>query len=163
MMELLNSLQPRERRTVIGGGVALLLMMIYFFGWEPLVNDVEQMQQNVSSRQVLKQWMQGAAQEVKQLKRSSTKHPQSASGQSLLALVDRTARRSRLGAALKRVEPEGRNGVRVWLEQASFDDMMRWLRELQRQYAITAKSITVDGQAVAGRVDVRMTLQKPDR
>ena len=71
-----------------------------------------------------------------------------------------SAKRSQLGTALKRVEPDGAHGVRVWLEQAPFDDMIRWLGELKNNSGVRITSVTVDQQGAAGLVNARLMLEE---
>lgn len=157
MKEWWFGLQASERRTLTVGGIALTLIMIYFGGWVPLQEGAANLEVQVQEQRVLKRWMEHSAAEVQQLRRGGGGQGQAA-GQSLLSLVDQTARGGVIGPSLKRVEPEGESGVKVWLEQAAFDDMMGWLVSLEQQYGLTVATITIERQAV-GRVDAHMTLR----
>ena len=162
MKEWWLGLQARERKTLIMGGIALSLTLVYFGMWDPFQSNLKQMEQAVEKNQSLLVWMQRSADEVRQLSRSSGSSTRPVKdGRSLLALVDQTAKRGRLGSALKRVEPEGENAVRVWLEKASFDDMMSWLIDIEKKNAVVVSTITIDKQDEPGRVNARITLQGP--
>ncbi len=151
-------LQVSERRTLSVGGAALLIILLYFGGWAPLQDDVAQMEKQVHELQAVKRWMEQAAQQASRLQaRATTQNKRS--GRSWLSVVDQAAKRGRLGANLKRLEPDGKSGVKVWLEQASFDDMINWLVGLEQQYGLSVATITIDRQADLGRVNVRMTLR----
>lgn len=81
-------------------------------------------------------------------------------GQSLLAVVDQAARKDRLGTVLKRIEPEGTRIVRVWFEQAIFDDVLLWLGNLQNTYGVRITSISIDHQGgSSGSVNARVELE----
>ena len=151
-------LQVSERRTLSLGGVSLILIVIYFGGWAPLQDDILSLEKQVQEQQAVKRWMQQSATEVEQLRgsgSSQTRHD----GRSLLAIVDQTAKNSRLGSNLKRLEPEGSGVVKVWLEQVSFDDMMAWLLSLETQQGLIVSTITIDRQESSGHVNARMTLK----
>lgn len=75
----------------------------------------------------------------------------------ILSLVTRQAKASNIN--LKRFEPDG-DGLRIWLEDAVFDDAIRWLEELNQQYDIQIKQINVDRSEKSGLVDLRGTLFK---
>jgi general secretion pathway protein M len=75
----------------------------------------------------------------------------------ILAIVTQQAKRSNIN--LKRFEPDG-DGLRIWLEDAVFDDAIRWLEELNQKHGIQIKQINVDRSDKAGRVDLRGTLFK---
>jgi general secretion pathway protein M len=83
------------------------------------------------------------------------------SGQSsdgpILAIVTQQAKRSNIN--LKRFEPDG-DGLRIWLEDAVFDDAIRWLEVLNQNHNIQIKQIDVDRGEASGLVDLRGTLFK---
>ena len=84
--------------------------------------------------------------------------PGKAGDQSLLALVDQTARRSGLHDALRRVEPDKDSSVRVWFEGVAFDDMVRWLSDLTRNDGVGVDVVTVEKQPRSGIVNARLVL-----
>lgn len=156
-------LAPRERRIVIAGGILLVIFLLYFMAWQPFVEHRQQLKETVREQQALVMWMQNTAQEVERLRANSpTGAGQIPEGQSLLALVDQSAKSSRLGTALKRVEPEGQDAVRVWFEQALFDDLVLWLQSLQQNYGVNVNDIVVQRQETAGLTNVRITLAEGD-
>ncbi len=157
MKEWWFGLQASERRTLGIGGGALTLILIYFAGWVPLQEGVVTLEQQVQEQRSLQQWMAQSAAEVQQLRGGSAGQPQAA-GRSLLTTVDQSARNGQLGSSLKRLEPEGEHGVKVWLEQAAFDEMMGWLVSLEQQFGVTVTTITIERKA-EGRVDANMTLR----
>lgn len=157
MKDWLANLDARERHALIAGGIALILFLFYFAGWRPFSIRLEQATQQVEQQRATYQWMQTKAQEVKRL-RSAVPAIQRTGGQSLLATVDHTARAGGLGNALKRVEPESGNNVRVWLDGASFDQLVLWLSQLQEKYGIQVASINVERQESPGMVTARLTL-----
>jgi general secretion pathway protein M len=75
----------------------------------------------------------------------------------ILAIVTEQAKRS--GINLKRFEPDG-DGLRVWLEDTSFDDAIRWLEALNQKHNIKIKQINVERSEASGLVDLRGTLFK---
>lgn len=159
MKAWLDSLEQGERRMVIVGAVLLLVMLIYVSAWEPLVKKVDALRTSTAEQQVLLNWMKQAAQEVKQLRGSSGQISKPASGQSLLSLVDSTAKAARLGKSLKRVQPDGEQKVRVWLEAANFDDVVRWLTTLETRKGVRIISTVFQAKEAAGQVDVRLVFE----
>jgi general secretion pathway protein M len=157
MKQWLAGLDPRERRLVLGGAVVVGCLLIYVLAWEPFATRVAQLRAGHGEQQALLQWMQNAAQEVQQLRRASGRPAQAVSGQSLLAVIDRTAKTGHLASALKRVQPDGEQRVRVWLEDAAFDDVMRWLQGLERQ-GIRVENSVFEAKELGGHVDGRLVL-----
>jgi general secretion pathway protein M len=151
-------LDPRERRLVIMAAALLGVLLLYVGLWEPLVNSVDRLRSSTAQQQSVLAWMQQAAQEVKQLRGGGTV-ARPATGQSLLSLVDSSAKSGRLGTALKRVQPDGEQRVRVWLEAASFDDLVRWLATLQQHQGVHVVSSVFEAKEEAGRVDARIVFE----
>ena len=157
MKEWFTSLAPRERAMVSIAAVVVALALVYAVAWDPLTSSVSRLQQSVEEQQALKQWMQQSAAEVNQLRGAAGA---SDDHRSLLAVVDQTSKQSQLGPAVKRIEPDGQELVRVSLEQASFDDMMSWLGSLQRSFGVSVADVSIDRQAASGRVNARITLKR---
>jgi general secretion pathway protein M len=159
--ELLAKLSESERRTLVLASVVLVLLLFYALVWDPVMSATGRMQARVDQQRESLAWMQGAASEAQALMRlrSGAAQATDRGGQSLLAIVDQTARRDKLGPALKRIEPRGQDEVRVRLEDAVFDDMMRWLAALQQRYGVTIDSVAIDRQPSPGRVTVNLTLK----
>lgn len=157
MKEWYAGLQPRERLIVQAGAIALALLLFYATVWDPLTGGARAKAEAVSAEQKQLSWMRQAAEDVKRLRPESEQiAAQLPAGQSLLGVIDQTAKAAGLGAALKRVKPEGDNKVSVWMEDAAFDDVVRWLENLHRSYGVEVDNITVDKKNVAGKVDARI-------
>ncbi|NOX91400.1 MAG: type II secretion system protein M [Gammaproteobacteria bacterium] len=151
-----NGLEANERRLLIVGGGLLLVIFLYVGIWEPLTDKVETLRVSTTEQAALLAWMRSAAQEVKQLRGRSGQQAKPAGGQSLLSLVDRTAKSGRLGPALKRVQPDGDEKVGVWLEAANFDDLVRWLAALETRHGVRVVSSVFQALETSGRVDARL-------
>jgi len=153
------TLNPRERLIVAGGG-SLLIVALLVGSWISFVSDVERIREVVSEQRAVSQWMESAALEATQLRKGSGgKSSAVRGGTSLLSLADQTAKRSGLGGAMTRVEPDGSDKVRIRLERVNFDKMMHWLEELQSKHAVSIDSITVDQHQDSGMANVRLTLK----
>jgi general secretion pathway protein M len=157
MKEWFESLEQRERRLILGGGATLLLMGIYFLGWEPFINGLHDLRESTQRKQLELVWMQNAVQEVKQLQSTQTAPVRFSSGQSLLGVIDRSAKTKQLGDSVKRVQPDGTSKARVWLENAKFDTVVGWLEELEMRYGVSVDTITFEKQEEEGLVDARIS------
>jgi general secretion pathway protein M len=160
MKEWFAGLEPRERLLVSGGAVVLVLLLLYVVIWEPIASGYHNLQEDVAEQKQTLAWMQQAATQIKTLQRSSTGDVRGLGGRSLLAVVDKSARSGGLGDSIKRIEPDGSKGVKVWLEGVAFDPMILWLGKLTRTYQIETSLITIEPQG-GGRVNARLTLLEP--
>ncbi len=158
MMNYWQQLKPRERIILILLGGVVSIVLLYIAVLEPFQLKVEQLESRITKQKTDIQWMRNAALEIKQLQGNAIGNSQRnlRKGQSLLALVDRTAKQNKLASAMKRVEPDGSKRVRVWLEKATFDDVTKWLFKLQNDYQLEIESAVFDRTEDDGRVDVRL-------
>ena len=161
MKDWFEGLGSREQLLVGIAAVVVALFLIYALLWAPVNRGYQDMKDRVDAQRDTEVWMQQSARQLAQLKRSrgSTR---GLGGRSLLATADSTARSNGLGPSLKRVEPEGSRNVRVWLENASFDLVIKWLGMLSTTYGIETDSVTMERVAeTAGTINARLTLQAP--
>lgn len=157
MKNWFTGLSIRERRSVAVAALVLLILLVYIFVWEPLSNQRAQLQTSLQAQRHTYAWMQQAAAEIRQLSGQAAdvkKH----SG-SLLGTINSTAKPLLHGAILKRVEEDRQRGVRVWIEEVAFDDLILWLGQIEQEYGIHVSSLVSERHATAGRVNVRLILQ----
>jgi general secretion pathway protein M len=162
MREWLEGLEPRERLLVMGGAGLLIAFLLFVLIWLPVRAGYNNLKAGVAEQRDTAAWMQRSAQQLAALKRSGGSAPAGLGGRSLLAVTDSTARAGGLGAELKRVEPEGSDSVRVWLDGAAFDVLVKWLGTLSSSHGIHVDSATLERTETAGRVNARLTLQATD-
>ncbi|MCI0504606.1 MAG: type II secretion system protein M [Gammaproteobacteria bacterium] len=161
MKDWFGSLDPRERRILIAGAVVLLAAMLYLLVWEPFMKKTAELEQSNRENQELLTWMEQSAEEAKKLQaKLKINGPTGGDkGQSLLGTIDRTAKTANLGKSVKRVQPDGQSKARVWLENAPFNDTVKWLENLQRQQGIHIVTSVVEKQEESGLVNVRLVLE----
>lgn len=159
MKDWLEKLESRERLMLFAGVVLLALLLLYVLVLSPLGSGYHALQKSVAEQRETVVWMQGSAQTIQRLRSSSGAAAKGLGGRSLLAVTDSTARAGGLGPALKRVEPEGSNSVRVWLEGAPFDVLIKWLGTLSTQHGVDADTVTLERIEAAGLVNARLMLE----
>lgn len=153
----LAQLAPRERVVLLAGLGLGLLILGYLLLLNPIVKARAELRDSIRQQEEELAWMQEAAQEVGRL--TGTGSPAAPAGGSPLAAIDASARQLGLGTALTRVEPGGRNEVRVWLEDAPLAELMRWLALLQGRHGIRAGEVALEpGPSGPGRSNARLTL-----
>jgi len=152
-----QALNARERAFVAGGAALVVLALIYFLVLAPFYAAVDARARRVAEKESDLAWLQGSIAEVQALAAS---RPQlsAPSGESLVVLVDRTAREAGLGNSLTGQTPSGNSGIRVRLELASFDSVVQWLGGLQQQHGVEIETATIDRAGAAGVVNATITL-----
>ena len=150
-----DTMSPREQQLVKYGGIAAIAMLI-FGVLLPLNSSVAKARSRVSQKQADLVWMRGAAPVL------ATMVPahQGSNGESLLVIVDRSARESGLGSALAGTESSGPGGIQVRLEKASFDAMIGWLSRLSQQNGIGVDGATIDTAGAPGVVNAAIVLRQ---
>jgi type II secretory pathway component PulM len=79
-------------------------------------------------------------------------------GQSLLVIVDRSARESGLASALAGSEPAGPGGLSVRLQKAPFDTLIPWLDRLSQQNGIRVDTASIESAGSPGFVNAAIVL-----
>lgn len=153
--------EPRERQILGIGGVLLVLMLGWAFVWFPLDRAVQSLATRLQTQQRDLAYMQRAKAELLHLRAEGGKGRVQRGGQSLLALTDASARKAKLGPALKRIEPLDEKRVRMEFSGAGFDALAAWLDDLQHHYGIVTLDASISRAGSDGVVDARLTVQEP--
>lgn len=152
----LRSLSPRDRRILIVGGViaAILFVLAVIM---PLDHGVSRLRGQVTQKQADLVWMRSVAPEIA----AAGPVRNAGSGESLIVIIDQSARESGLGSSLTGSQPSGRGGLSVQLEKAPFDALVGWLARLSQQNGVQIESATIDSAGEPGLVNASLVLQSP--
>ncbi|MCP1726877.1 general secretion pathway protein M [Natronospira proteinivora] len=159
LKEWFESLEQRERLMVIVCSVLVTLTLLYLLVVEPYIEHRQNLEQQVSEKQELIAWMQGAHAEIQALE-DAGRQTTAGSGQSLFGVVDRTSKDAELDRAVRQITPDGDDAVRVRMEAARFDHTLQWLEELERNHGIEVSRVTFDQTDQSGRVNVSLSLER---
>ena len=120
-----ENLPGRERTAIAVGGLLLLLLLGYLL-IQPLLGKRTRLRDEVSSRKAELAWMRDAAKEIAQSDGGSSS---GSPATPVLQLIDQAARDNHLTNQLKRLEPGTGTDIKVWLNNAAYVDLVRWLRQ----------------------------------
>ncbi|MGH8298640.1 MAG: type II secretion system protein GspM [Steroidobacteraceae bacterium] len=149
------SLSARDRRTLLIGGVIAAILFV-FVVILPLDRSVSHLRAQVAGKQSDLVWMRGAAPEI-----AAAGPARNHSGESLIVIVDESARESGLGGSLSGSEPSGRGNLQVQLEKAPFDTLVGWLARLGQQNGVEIESATINSAGQPGVVNASLVLKRP--
>lgn len=153
LVQWFTGLAESERRIVLAG--ALVVPLLFVIGvLLPLDRSVAQAHQRLAKKRNDLVWMQGVASEL-----AAAPQPPAAAGESLLVIVDRSARESGLAGSLAGSEPAGPGGLSLRLQKAPFDTLVAWLARLAQQNGIRVDSATIDGAGTPGLVNAAVVLR----
>jgi general secretion pathway protein M len=152
----IDGLSPRERTLVYGAGALLALALLYLVLVLPFQTSGKKLNARVQQKATDLAWMQAQAPAARQ---AAGVAQGGGNGESLVVLVDRTARDAGLGSALRDQSPDGNSGLRVRLEGASFDTLVAWLASLQQQHGVSIEIANIDA-AGPGLVNATLGLKQ---
>ncbi len=155
MREWYAGLAERERRFVllgaVGGAVLLLLGILL-----PLNRNIAQAELRVQRKQADLAFIQSA---IPQLAGASPASGGASGNESLVVLVDRSARESGLGKSLTSSEPTGDRGLRIRLDHVPFDGLVAWLARLAQSHGVRVETAEIDAAGEPGVVNASLVLR----
>ena len=149
------NLADRERRFVNIGAVAVVVLLLLGIIL-PFNRSITQARLRVTTKQADLAFIQSAAPELASLGPGSGNIT---SGESLVVLIDSSARESGLGKSLSSTEPTGDGGLRIRLERAPFDGLVAWLARISQQHGVRVESAEIEQAGEAGLVNASLVLK----
>ena len=148
-----EELSGRERRLVNIGAVVVAAAVVYLGVVDPVQTFHDEALARYQQQQAQLEWMQRHRGEATRQQGTAA---QPARNQSLLTLIDQTARTFGLRLASYRSESGG--GVSVVVQEQPFNDILRWTRTLASEHGIRVIQASIDGQG-AGLVNARFVMR----
>lgn len=149
-----SGLAQREQRVLSAGAIALAVILLYLVVWEPLGKARRDREEALADARALATQIETLA-----ANRGGATTVTGAD-QSLLAIVDQSRRASSITKPPSRQQPEGDTTVRIWLEDAPFDGLVRWLNDLQTRYGVRVNDADIERESGPGLVNARLTLMR---
>ena len=149
------NLAERERRVVTLGavvGVVLLLLAIVL----PLNRNIAQARQRITTKQADLAFIQDA---TPQLAAAGPGGATAATGESLVVLIDSTARESGIGKSLSSSQATPDKGLRIRLENVPFDALVAWLARLSQSHGVRVESAEIEAAGEPGLVNAGLLLK----
>lgn len=149
-----DGLADRERRLVsIGGVLALVLLVV--LAVMPLQDATSRAAARVERKQADLAWLRQMAPALAVAPAVAA----SSSQESLIVLVDRTARDAGLGQALTGSQPSGNGALRTQFEKADFNRLVGWLGSLAQQEGVQPESASFEAGDEPGIVNAVIVLR----
>jgi len=155
MAQWWENLLPREKMAFGAGMLAVGLLLLYLIVLQPLLTKQSRLRDEVRNRRAELSWMREAAKEIAQ---SAPAAPEGAASAPPLQIIDQAARENHLGEQLKRVEPGSGGEIKVWLNNAAYVDLLRWLRQLSDTGRLRLANLNVEKGSGPGLVNAQLTL-----
>jgi len=147
-----ENLAEREKRFVLIGGIGAAVLLLLGLVL-PLNRNITQARHRVTVKQADLAYIQSVTPEL------ANAGPMGGSGESLVVLIDSSARESGLGKSLSNSQPTGDGALRVRLEKVAFDGMVAWLARLAQQHGVRVQSAEIETAGEAGLVNAGLVLK----
>lgn len=148
-------LAERERLFVNIGAVAVVVLVLLGVIL-PLNRNITQARQRVTTKQGDLAFINSVAQ---QIAASGPGAGGATSTDSLVVLIDSSARESGLGKSLTSSQPTGEHGLRIRLDKVPFDAMVAWLARLAQQHGVHVESAEIESAGETGVVNAGLVLK----
>jgi type II secretory pathway component PulM len=157
-MTLLNrfrelSLRDQTMLLVLAAAIAAYLLLQIV--WRPLAVSNDSLARANTALRASVQNMTQLAAEFRQLQQAGTGNA-AASGESLAQLLDRTV--AVQGLKMSRFQPGSTGDVQVRFDNSAFDNVARWLHQLESEQGVTVRDLSVTPGAAPGLVNVSVRL-----
>jgi general secretion pathway protein M len=150
-----ENLSERDRRVVnIGGVVVLVLALLAII--LPLNTQISLARKRITTKQGDLAFIQSVAPQVAAAGPGAAG---AANAESLVVLIDSSARESGLGKALSSSQPTGDRGLRIRLDKAPFDALVAWLARLSQQHGVRVESAEIESAGEVGLVNAGLVLK----
>ena len=155
MREWYDNLSERDRKIVTWGG-AVVLVLVLLGIVIPLNRNIAIARERVTRKQGDLQFIQSVA---PQLASAGPASGGAATSESLVVLIDSSARESGLGKSLTNSQPTGDKGLRLRFDRVGFDAMVAWLARLSQQHGVRVESAEIESAGETGLVNAGLVLK----
>lgn len=151
-------LAARDQRILRFGAMAVVaILLIWIF--LPLQRALGAARQHVADQQADLEWMNRVAPTLAAAGPGLA--AATATAESLVVLIDSSARESGLGQALTGSQPAGNGAMRVTFENADFNLLSGWLSRLSAQHGVRVEAASVTATSSPGMVNASVQMRAP--
>ncbi|WP_299735421.1 type II secretion system protein M [uncultured Endozoicomonas sp.] len=141
---------PREKQSLQVLCIGVLVSLIYFLIWQPTTEWAQQRESDYLYQKETSLWLNDHLNKAKKLLTLAPKGD-------ITQVVNRLAQQT--GITLAKVRPD-RQGLAVWVEDAAYQKLLKWLVLLQNQHHISVQQIRIDSLPEDGRVKSYLLLSQ---
>ncbi|WP_257265770.1 type II secretion system protein M [Endozoicomonas sp. ONNA2] len=120
--------------------------LIYLLIWEPVSQWSKAQKNNYLYQQEMNTWLHENLSRARDLQKN---HQSAATRQELSSVAASVAQQT--GITLGRVQPD-RKGLSVWVEDAAYQKLLKWLVLLQTKHGVILQQVRIDQLKEEGRV-----------
>lgn len=155
------SLSTKDQRMVSLAFALIVLTLFYLIVWEPVHQGLEDEQQKQQAQQEILLWMQQAASEVSSLRSAGGTSVVRDRNKPITLVIEQAVNNAGLKTAVTKIESSGKDGARVTLKEAPFNQVLVWLNTLSTFNGVQVVSANIERSDTPGRADARLTFERP--
>lgn len=149
-----ENLAVREQAIVAAGAIIALLIVAWGLIWTPLSDGTDELRQSVADRTRLLSDLRRA----ERLAATDSGSGTASAGQSILLIIDNSARSFGLAESFTQTRPNGTDEISVSFQRAPFDAIVAWLIELESSFGISAGTVSINQTGQPGLVSGQIFL-----
>ena len=153
MKEWFSQLNQREQLSLLLLGLALLLYLLYTLVLSPLESQQEQLAAQNSAVTESQGRVDAMVSQLLQLRQGGAK---AGAKRNLTSVINQST--SRLQLPVMRLQPNSRGEIQVRIENASFNDVLKWLNEMEYTESLLVREVSVTPAASAGRINITVRI-----
>jgi general secretion pathway protein M len=153
MKEWFAQLNQREQVSLLVLALALALYLLYMFVWSPLDARREQLALQNTAIAESQVRVDAMVSQLLQLREGGAK---AGTQRNLTSVINESTGRFQL--PVMRLQPNSRGEIQVRVENASFDDVLKWLHEMEYGEGLLVREASVTQANSAGRVNVTVRI-----
>ena len=153
MKEWFSQLNQREQLSLLLLGLALLLYLLYILVLSPLESQREQLIAQNSAVTQSQGRVDAMVSQLLQLRQGGAK---AGAKRNLTSVINQST--SRLQLPVMRLQPNSRGEIQVRIENASFNDVLKWLNEMEYTESLLVREVSVTPAASAGRINITVRI-----
>ena len=153
MKDWFLSHNPREQLSLLALAIVIACYVLYSVVWGPVVSKREAMSdRNRTAAEVL-QRVDGMVSEVLRLRSNGE---DVSSKRNLTSVINRST--SALELPVSRLQPNSRGEIQVRLENAVFNDVLRWLHDMEYEQGLLVREVSITQSGTIGRVNTSVRI-----
>lgn len=153
MREWFSQLNQREQLSLLLLSLGLLLYLLYILVLSPLESEREQLiAQNMAVTESQGR-VNAMVSQLLQLRQGGAK---AGAKRNLTSVINQST--TRLQLPVMRLQPNSRGEIQVRIENASFNDILKWLNEMEYTESLLVREVSVTPAASAGRVNITVRI-----
>jgi len=154
--EWYSALDENEQKIVFVASMVIGILMLYLIIVDPIVTKVDELQNQVASKQKNVDWMKQQLPLILASKNQTSSV--AASSLTLSAIVNRTTGNYHL--PVSRRDSKSPYEMQIWFDNVNFDSFLSWVAEIQSRYGVTISNVNVRSRDRNGITSINVKLLK---